>query len=363
MPMPQSRAPRAGAALFLGAALALAAASPALCQKVRKDAPPPPSRAAHVPVRMEDVRAALSVLAADSMEGRGTGTPGSARAARYIVGELRRFGVEPAGDSAYFQRVPLVRVGARGMRLARAGDADTVPAERRFSDVNIVGIIRGSDPALRDEVVVVGSHYDHMGIGRAVNGDSIYNGADDDASGTVAVLEVARALAKSPPRRSVLFVVTTAEEAGMIGTQWFVRNPTVPVERMVAQLQVEMIGRPDSLAGGPGRGWLTGYERSTMGELLAAAGIPVVPDARPQMSFFTRSDNIVFARAGIPAHTFSSYGMHGDYHQPSDEIGKVDFDHMTRLVDAAVRAARVLADGPAPRWNPGGRPTAPQNQD
>ena len=351
----------AGAALLLGSALTFAAVSPALSQKVRKDAPPAPAAAAAA-VRLEDVRTALSVLAADSMEGRGTGTPGSARAARYIVGQLRRFGVEPAGDSAYFQRVPLVRGGRRGMRLAGgAGDLDTVPAERRFSDVNIIGMVRGSDPALRDEVVVVGSHYDHMGIGKAVGGDSIYNGADDDASGTVAVLEVARALAKSPPKRSVLFVVTTAEEAGMIGTQWFVRHPTVPLERMVAQLQVEMIGRPDSLAGGAGRAWLTGYERSTMGELLAAAGVPVVPDPRPRMGFFERSDNIVFARAGIPAHTFSSYGMHPDYHQPSDEIEKVDFDHMTRLVGDAVRAARILADGPAPQWTAGGRPTPPQN--
>ena len=122
-----------------------------------------------------------------------------------------------------------------------------------------------------------------------------------------------------------------------------------------------MIGRPDSLAGGPGRAWLTGYERSSMGDALAAAGIPIVPDKRPDQNFFQRSDNIAFAQVGIPAHTLSSFNLHTDYHRPSDDVAKVDAEHMATVINAAVKAVRLLSDGPKPTWKPGGRPApAPQ---
>jgi Zn-dependent M28 family amino/carboxypeptidase len=133
-------------------------------------------------------------------------------------------------------------------------------------------------------------------------------------------------------------------------------NPPMPLERTVAQLQIEMIGRPDSLVGGHGRAWLTGYERSTMGPSFAAAGLAVHADPRPDQSFFTRSDNIRFARAGIPAHTLSSFNLHRDYHRPSDEVTTIDIPHMTAVIDIAIRAVRLLADGPRPEWVAGGRP-------
>jgi Iap family predicted aminopeptidase len=117
-----------------------------------------------------------------------------------------------------------------------------------------------------------------------------------------------------------------------------------------------MIGRPDPLAGGAGKGWLTGYERSTMGEMLRTAGIPLVADPRPEQNFFERSDNIAFARLGIPAHTLSSFNLHEDYHTPDDEIDRVDFPHMTAVIAAAAQAVRLMADGPAPQWKAGGRP-------
>jgi Zn-dependent M28 family amino/carboxypeptidase len=154
----------------------------------------------------------------------------------------------------------------------------------------------------------------------------------------------------------VIFLATTGEETGLLGTRWYIEHPVVPLERTVANLEIEMIGRPDSLAGGPGKGWLTGFERSTMGERLAAAGIPVVADPRPDQRFFERSDNIAFALRGIPAHTLSSYNMHRDYHTPDDEVDRVDLAHLARMVDATARAARLLADGDAPVWKPGGRP-------
>jgi Zn-dependent M28 family amino/carboxypeptidase len=221
----------------------------------------------------------------------------------------------------------------------------------------VIGIVRGADPASKDEAVIVGAHFDHEGIGDVVNGDSIYNGADDDASGVVAVLEIARVLAAGPrPKRSVVFLLTTGEELGMLGTRWYSQQPAIPIEKTVADLQIEMIGRPDSLAGGAGRGWLTGYERSTMGETFAAGGLPIVADKRTDMDFFLRSDNIVFARLGVPAHTLSSFNMHSDYHQPSDDVSRVDLAHMARVIDVAAQGVRLLANGAKPVWKPGGRP-------
>jgi len=222
---------------------------------------------------------------------------------------------------------------------------------------NVIGYLGASDPALKDEVVVIGAHYDALGIRPAVNGDSIVNGADDDASGVTAVLEIARALARGPaPKRTIVFLLTTGEEQGILGTRWYVKEPAFPITQTVADIQIEMIGRPDSLAGGSGKGWLTGYERSTMGEILKAGNVPIVPDPYPAMRFFERSDNIVFARLGIPAHTLSSYNLHKDYHTPGDDVDKIDFAHMTGVITAAVEAVRLLANGPTPQWKEGGRP-------
>ena len=166
--------------------------------------------------RVEDVRSALSVLAADSLMGRRTVSAGAAQAAAFIAAQLESFGIEPAGDSGYFQRVPMVGMTRDGRRrvelLPSWSDLDTVPAERRLGDVNVVGLIRGRDPVLRNEAVVIGAHHDHIGVGRPVDGDSIYNGADDDASGVVAVLEIARYLARGDgPRRTVVFLFSTGE--------------------------------------------------------------------------------------------------------------------------------------------------------
>ena len=303
-------------------------------------------------------RALLEVLADDSMEGRNAASRGYARAARFVAEEMERSGLAPAGDSGYFQRVAAMRNPQGRLILLPSFSAwDTIPAAQRVSDVNVVGMIPGSDPELRDETVVVGAHLDHVGIRPNASGDSIYNGADDDASGVVTVLEAGRVMAAGPkPRRTVIFIAFTGEEGGPSGSRWYIEHPVRPIAQTVAQLQVEMVARPDSLAGGVGKAWLTGYERSTMGEMLAAAGIPIVADPRPAQSFFMRSDNIRFARAGIPAHTLSSFGMHTDYHQPGDETSKADFAHMATVIGAAARAVRLLADGPKPEWKPGGKP-------
>jgi hypothetical protein len=327
------------------------------------------------PVAPDRVYELLATLSADSMEGRRTGEPGELRAARVIASAMRAAGLEAAGDSGFFQRVPIaltttvaVRDGQeiRRERLTMMPDfaaLDTIPTERHRSSVNVVGIVRGSDPSVANEHILVGAHHDHVGIGRAVNGDSIYNGADDDASGVVAVVEVARALAAGPrPRRTIVFTTTTGEESGLLGTRWYIADPVLPIDEMVADLQIEMIGRPDSLAGGAGRAWLTGYERSTMGDMLAANAIPIIADPRPEQNFFMRSDNIAFARIGIPAHTLSSFVNHAEYHSPEDEVELTDREHMAAIIDATIQAVWQLANGPKPEWHPGMRPCAQGEQ-
>ncbi len=352
-----------------------------------------------------NVERLLRTLAHDSMEGRATATPGAARAAAFIAAEMGRIGLQPLGDEGFYQLVPMAMqastrpvrppagcvsgtftaasdssttalwrcAGANGaadefrlpppapMRLgamASFAARDSLPTELRRLGRNVVGMIPGSDPALKDQVVMVMAHYDHLGMrGPGVNGDSIYNGADDDASGSVAVLEIARAIkAGPPPKRTLIFATMTGEEMGLVGTRYFIDHPPVPLDRVVAGFEIEMIGRPDSLAGGPGKAWLTGYERSTMGDMLKEYGIPIVPDPRPSQNFFRRSDNFAFARMGIVAHTLSTFNLHTDYHRPSDEVDKVDFAHMTAVIAAASQAVRHLADGPTPAWHEGGKP-------
>ena len=222
---------------------------------------------------------------------------------------------------------------------------------------NAIGMLRGTDAPIQ-EIVLLSAHLDHVGTQENAKGaDKIFNGADDDASGSVAVLELAKALAEGPrPKRSIVFAWFGSEERGGHGSQYFAELPVVPAELMIANLQFEMIGRPDPKV--PAKTlWLTGYERSTLGPELAKRGARLVQDPHPEQSFFTRSDNIRFARKGIPAHTVSSYGMHTDYHQPTDEVRLVDFPHMVEAIRSMLEPIRWLgSDAWKPDWVPGGRP-------
>jgi Zn-dependent M28 family amino/carboxypeptidase len=227
---------------------------------------------------------------------------------------------------------------------------------RRSYTWNVVGRLTGSNAVAAEDAVVLSAHIDHVGS-RGTEGDTIYNGADDDASGTVAVMELARALARGPrPRRTIVFALFGSEERGGHGAAYFVGLPVVPLNRIVADLQFEMIGRPDA-AVEPETLWLTGYERSNLGPALAARGARLVADPHPEQNFFQRSDNIRFARAGVVAHTVSSFGLHEDYHRPSDEIDTIDFAHMTNAIRSMLEPVRWLASSDfVPAWNPGGRP-------
>ena len=222
---------------------------------------------------------------------------------------------------------------------------------------NVVGRIEGSDPQLKQEAILLSAHLDHLGEGKPVNGDSIYNGADDDASGVAAVLELARALSSGPkPRRTVIFAFFGSEEQGGFGSTYFREHPPGPLAQVVANLQFEMIGRPDAKVP-PRTLWLTGYDRSDLGQQLAAHGARLVADPHPDQDFFQRSDNYVLAKEGVVAHTVSSYGLHTQYHQPDDEIKLIDFAHITDAITSMIEPVRWLANSEfKPAWKPGMKP-------
>jgi aminopeptidase YwaD len=222
---------------------------------------------------------------------------------------------------------------------------------------NALGILPGSDPKLRHKAVLLSAHLDHLGVGRPVNGDSIYNGADDDASGTTAVLELARVLGAGPrPRRTVIFALFGSEEAGGLGSTYFREHPPIPLKEFAANLEFEMIGRADPKVKAD-TVWLTGWERSNLGPTLAAHGANLVGDPHPEQNFFARSDNYVLAKKGVVAQTVSSYGLHQDYHRPSDDLAHLDFKHMDAAVASMLAPVEWLVNSDfTPTWNKGGQP-------
>ncbi len=216
-------------------------------------------------------------------------------------------------------------------------------------------MLKGSQPG---EAIMLSAHLDHLGVNESLTGDKIFNGADDDASGSVAVLELARVLAAGKrPRRTIYFVCFGSEERGGYGSRYFIANSPIPLPQFVANLTFEMLGRPDEKVPA-GTLWLTGFERSTLGPELARQGAALVADPHPEQNFFRRSDNYPLALRGVIAHTVSSFGLHTDYHRPSDDISKIDFPFMTRSLNSLVKPVQWLANSTfRPAWLPGQEPT------
>jgi len=268
----------------------------------------------------------------------------------------------PAGQDVELNVLTLTADAAN--RLSSLPEGSTVnfvtatkAADPQFT-YNAVGIIHGSDPALKSQAILLSAHLDHLGVGKPVNGDNIYNGADDDASGVTAVLELARALAAGPkPRRTVLFALFGSEETGRgYGAVYFREKPPIPLLDIAANLEFEMIGRPDPKVQ-PGELWLSGWERSNLGPELASHGAKLVADPHPEENFFARSDNYALALKGVVAQTVSSFGLHSDYHRPSDDIAHLDFAHMTAAIQSLVEPIRWLANSDfKPQWRPGKQP-------
>ena len=244
---------------------------------------------------------------------------------------------------------------ADGAQIEFAGELGASQTRQTW---NAVGALKGSDARRESEVILLSAHLDHLGVRENAPGaDKIFNGADDDASGCVAVLELARALAGGArPKRTVYFAFFGSEEAGGYGAQYFVDNLPFPKNKLVANLEFEMIGRPDAKVK-PDELWLTGYDRSNLGAELARRGAKLVADPHPEQNFFQRSDNYTLARQGIIAHTVSSFGLHTDYHQASDEIKTIDFTHITSAINSMVQPVVWLVNSDfAPAWNAGKQP-------
>ncbi len=223
---------------------------------------------------------------------------------------------------------------------------------------NAIGILPGSDAKLRGQAIVLSAHLDHLGISTPVNGDSIYNGADDDASGVTAVLELARFLGskKNRPRRTVVFVLFGSEETGGQGDHYFIEHPPVPMKNIVANLEFEMIGRADPKVRRD-QLWLTGWERTDLGPELAHRGAKLVEDPRPDQQFFQRSDNYALAKQGVVAQTISSFGLGDYYHQPSDDLAHIDFDHLAQAIDSLHKPVAWLVNTSwKPEWKSGQKP-------
>ncbi len=445
-------------------------------------------------VTANGLKADVSFLASDALEGRGTPSPGLDIAAEYIAAQFRRAGLEPAGDDGYFQTASFanvtpvdqglqltlgtaagnIAVGAQSMAIQEAAALDLVaapairvspadtaaidqlasaraegkvviavlpdsggrgnagfaalrrlsaaaakaraalvivvrgtpqaaPANPRLREIsaggapvpmlavwdpaarsaldakgdvtvsahmaapamtpvklrNVIGILRGSDPTLRNTYVLLTAHYDHLGVRGSGPGDHIYNGANDDASGTASVVELAQALAALPerPKRSIVFMTVFGEELGLVGSRYYAQHPVFPLPSTVADLNLEQMGRTDDNTG-PRVGLVnvTGYDYTSIPALLAKAGrafgIRVVKDEEASDAFFARSDNQALADAGVPAHTLSVGYVFPDYHQPGDEWPKLDYENMAKVDRAVALAVYEMADSSeAPRWN------------
>ena len=261
----------------------------------------------------------------------------------------------------------------RAFELPLAVEQERHSMIRQRQSANVVAVLEGADPALKNEYVVISAHLDHVGKGAPIGGDAIYNGAFDNASGIAVMLEAARLLASSPvkPRRSVIFLAVTAEESGLQGADYFVQHPTVPREAIVANINIDMPVALAPLADVTA----FGAENSTLGAVVeraaAAEGVAVTPDSKPEEVIFVRSDQYAFVRAGIPA-LYIDEGMRSTdptqdqaarveafrkerYHQPGDDLSQaIDWPSLAMLARLNARVITEVANDDArPSWHPG----------
>lgn len=224
---------------------------------------------------------------------------------------------------------------------------------------NVAGVLRGTDPQLKDTYVIVTGHYDHLGVRPNAQGDGIYNGANDDASGTASVIAIAGALAEleEKPKRTIAFVTLFGEEAGGLGGRWYTGHPILPIAKTVADINLEQLGRTDDTEGPKVAQFnLTGFDytdiAATFAKAGAVTGVQVIKHEKNSDSFFSRSDNATFADAGIPSTTLSVSYIFPDYHQPGDEWQKLDYDNLAKVdVTVALGILDMANSAQAPQWN------------
>ena len=273
--------------------------------------------------------------------------------------------------------VPIISIWSPEIRKALEGKSGAIdatvsahiaaPTAEPARQRNVIGLLRGSDPQLAETYVVLTAHYDHLGVRAAGEGDRIFNGANDDASGVACVIEIANTLASLParPKRSIVFMAMYGEELGLVGTRYYARHPVFPLAATIADLNLEQVGRTDDLTG-PRVGILnlTGFDYTSFSPTLQKAGeefgIQLQKDEKASDAFFNRSDNQAFADAGVPAHTASVGYEFPDYHRVTDEWPKLDYDNMAKVARTVALALYRTADSvDVPTWNTANPKTAP----
>jgi hypothetical protein len=343
-------------------------------------------------ISVESLRGHLSFIASDLLEGRNTPSRGLDITAEYIAAQFRRAGLEPAGDAkgeSYYQtsewvvgpvannfvelsvddgkqrmRARLDQLAAPGVhleqRVEQKAESATGSSEKQVIKLrNVVGLLRGSDPVLRDSYVIVSAHYDHIGARPAGEGDRINNGANDDGSGTVSVIELASALAtlKQKPKRSIVFIAWFGEEKGLQGSRYYGRHPVFPLEKTVAMVNLEHMGRTDDSEGQKlDSATLTGFDYTDLGPIFKSAGektgVNVYKHEKNSDAFFGRSDNQALADQGVPAHTLCVAFIFPDYHNVGDHWEKIDYTNLAKVNRMVALALLTIADNAeAPKWN------------
>lgn len=299
-------------------------------------------------IKADDLKKNLYVIASDEMEGRDTGSKGQKKAGEYMVNYYRNLGISyPKALGSYYQTVPSSFMKKRG--------GGNLPDSE-----NIMAFIEGSEKP--EEIVVISAHYDHVGTKNGV----VYNGADDDGSGTVAVMEMAKAFqeakkAGNGPKRSILFLHVTGEEHGLFGSEYYTDNPVFPLANTVVDLNIDMIGRDDPDNRGKQYVYVIGSDMlsSQLKAINEEANRKTnnlelnykYDDLNDPQQLYYRSDHYNFAKNNIPVAFFFD-GIHEDYHKPTDDPDKIDYkllEKRTQLVfatawDIANRAERIVVD-------------------
>ena len=278
------------------------------------------------------VKKHLYTLASDKMEGRRTGTAGIEKAAVYIEKEFKRIGLTTFKDLKTF-RQPFTFKNRS--------------TEKEITASNIIGVLEGKSN--KNEFVLFSAHYDHLGIlKKAEQVDSIYNGANDDASGVTGVLALAEYFKnKNFNERTLVFIAFAGEEMGLKGSSHFGKE--IDATKFVAGINLEMIGKNPIF--GPNTAWLTGFERSDFGKIiqrnLKGSPYQLFPDPYPKFNLFFRSDNASLARLGVPSHTFSTtpIDVDKDYHQVSDEAGTLNMTVITQTIQAVAKGTESIVKG------------------
>ena len=305
-------------------------------------------------INKKDLFKHLNILSSDSLEGRETGKPGQKMAADYIASHFKNIGIPPYKKKTYYQKF---KVKSK-KHICKCEDCDldffkrVFKRKRIIKGENVLGFIEGTD--LKDELIIITAHYDHLGKHDRL----IFNGADDDGSGTVAAMEIAEAfmIAKKEgygPRRSILIMPVSGEEKGLLGSKYYTDNPIYPLEKTVANLNIDMIGRLDDWHDTANYVYLIGSNRLSLdlhniSEEINLKHIGLDLDYRFNKEddpnrYYYRSDHYNFAKNNIPV-IFYFNGVHEDYHKTSDTIEKIDFNKIERITKLIFLTAWELAN-------------------